>query len=132
VIEVSFAIPVDGAMDSLVVKSTTTWLELQVAFAEKMVKSATKLNLAYKLSTDARNKALNRLANAVQFLEMMQEAREGLKKFLKAKSQGKNKASSFKVEIVDLDAGKDKEKAKGKGKAKKKVKFTDRIPRVCH
>ena len=120
-IEVSFAIPVDGAMDSLVVKSTITWLELWVAFAKKMVKSATKLNLAYKLSTDARNKAPNRLANAVQFLEMMQEAREGLEKFLKVKSQGKNKASSFKVEIVDLDVGKDKEKAKSKGKTKKKV-----------
>ena len=68
-IELSFAIPVDG-----VVKSTITWLELRVAFA-KMVKSATKLNLAYKLSTDARNKAPNRLANAVRFLEMMQEVR---------------------------------------------------------
>jgi len=71
---------------------------------------------------DARNKAPNRLANAVQFLEMVQEARGGLEKFLQAKSLGKNKASSFKVEIVDLDAAKDKEKAKGKGKAKKKVK----------
>lgn len=130
VVEIIFAIHVDGAMENVVLSSDASWLELRISVSEKMVKPPTKLNLAYcfNTQTQAQKKIPTKVGNAIQFLEMMDEAKSRRKDFIEAKAAGKKamKERAFKVELVDLDAGKDKEKAKSSAaKSKKKVCFRD-------
>jgi hypothetical protein len=115
------AYPVDGAIDTLTVKSTVTWNDLRCELAEKMFIPAAKLNLGYKFTTDTRNSAPNRLSSSVHCIEMMDAAMQGLDAFNKAKAKGKNmKVKAFKVEIIDLDGGKAKEKERKATKRSKK------------
>lgn len=130
VVEIIFAIHVDGAMENVVLSSDASWLDLRISVSEKMVKPPTKLNLAYcfNTQTQAQKKILTKVGNPIQFLEMMDEAKSRRKDFMEAKAAGKKvvKERAFKVELVDLDAAKDKEKAKANaGKSKKKVCFRD-------
>jgi hypothetical protein len=102
-------------MDTLVIKSNVSWTQLRFQLAEAMVKPASQLNLGYKYSTDARNMAPNRLANAVHLLELIEGAKDGLEAVVRAKAKVKangKKPKPFKVEITDLDSGKEKGKAK--------------------
>jgi hypothetical protein len=126
IVDITFAFPLDGAMDTFVVKSDTTWTDLRFKLADQMVKPASKLNLGYKFSTDARNLAPNRLANGVNLVDLIEGARDGLIAYAEAKAKPKGKKPKpFRVEIVDLDAGKDKDKARKankEGKHKKKVR----------
>jgi hypothetical protein len=125
VFEIPFAVPLDGAMDTLVIKSNVSWMDLRFQLADAMVKPVSQLNLGYKYSTDARNMAPNRLANAVHLLELIEGAKDGLEAMARAKSKARangKKPKPFKVEITDLDARKDKGKVKStKAKRKKKV-----------
>lgn len=126
--ELIFAIHVDGAMENAVLKSDATWMDLRCAVSEKLVKPPTKLNLAYCFNTQtvAQKKIPTKVGDAIQFLEMMEEAKARRTEFMAAKAAGKKnvKVQAFKVELVDLDAGKDKEKAKlNAGKSKKKVRL---------
>src|SRR5271154_4027713 len=115
---------VDGAMESFVVKSNITWLDLRLQVSERLVISATNLNLGYKFTTDARAKAPNRLSTHVQCIEMIQEAREGLAANNASKAKGKANVKPFKVEIINLNAGKDKEKSKQAKQGKRSGKVS--------
>ncbi|KIM85937.1 hypothetical protein PILCRDRAFT_5038 [Piloderma croceum F 1598] len=124
VFDIPFAVPLDGAMDTLVIKSNVSWTDLCFQLADAMVKPASQLNLRYKYSTNARNMAPNHLANAVHLPELIEGAKDGLEAMACAKSKARangKKPKPFKVEITDLDAGKDKGKVKCiKAKHKKK------------
>jgi hypothetical protein len=113
VFEIPFAIPYDGATDTVIIKSDITWTDLQFQLADAMVKPAMKLNLGYKFSTDPRNMAPNQLANSVHLLELIEGAKYGLEAAAWAKTKLKGtvkKPKPFKVEITDLGASKDKVK----------------------
>lgn len=128
IFDIPFAVPLDGAVDTLVIKSDVNWTDLRFQLAEAMMKPASKLSVGYKFSTDARNTAPNCLATGVHLLELIEGAKDGLEAAARAKTKVKaagKKPKPFKVEIIDLDAGKEKGKAKkessSKSKRKKKV-----------
>jgi hypothetical protein len=130
VFDIPFAVPYDGAMDTVVIKSNISWSDLRFQLAEAMVKPASQLNLGYKFSTDARNMAPNHLANGVHLLELVEGAKDGLEAVARVKKNSRaagKKAKPFKMEITDLDAGKDTGKGKkassDKGKRKKQVQL---------
>jgi len=124
-VTIPFACSVDGALDTFSVKSSITWLSFKLKIADILLIEPTDLNLAYKFTTDARTQAPNRLKTLSNFIEMIQEARQGLEASKRAKPTAK-RAKAFKVEVIDLDAGKRKEKRKKAGgkaaKGKKKVR----------
>jgi hypothetical protein len=107
-------------MDSMTVMSDVNWTDFRFQLSEKMGVPVSKLNVAYKFTTDAQKKAPNRLSNALQLLEMLEAAKDGLERTATAKAKGKAPSKVFKVEIVDLNAGKGVD-AKATGKSKKKV-----------
>jgi hypothetical protein len=129
VFEIPFAIPYDGAVDTVVIKSYVTWSDIQLQLSEAMVIPAIKLNLGYKFSMDPRNMAPTHLANGVHLLELIEGAKDGLEAVAWAKTKIKaagKKPKPFKVEITDHNAGKDKGKGKkasgDKVKCKRKVR----------
>jgi hypothetical protein len=110
----------------LTVGSSINWTEFRIALAEKMVRSASGLLLAYKFSTDAQKKLPNLLSTPIHFVDMIQGARDGLSMQAEAARKGKKlKGGPFKVEIIDRDSGKGKEppKKSGSGKTKNKVRL---------
>lgn len=76
-VEITFAIYVDGAMENVVLSSDSSWMDLRVAVSKKMVKPPTKLNLAYcfNTQTQAQKKIPTKVRNPIQFLGMMDEAK---------------------------------------------------------
>ena len=116
VVQIPLTIEIDGAMDSFAVPSDITWLDFRIKVANRLVKSASNLNLGYKFTTHARAKAPNRLASHVQCIEMLLEAREALAVY---NAKGKKATKPFKVEIMDLDAGKTNQKGSKHGKVGK-------------
>ena len=108
-------------MDPMTVMSDVNWTDFRFQLSEKMGMPVSKLNVAYKFTTDAQKKAPNRLSNALQLLEMLEAAKDGLERTAAAKAKGKAPSKVFKVEIVDLNAGKGVDAMKATGKSKKKV-----------
>jgi hypothetical protein len=126
VVDICFSVPIDGAIDTLTVKSSISWTEFRIALAEKMVQSASGLLLAYKFSTDAQKKPPNLLATPIHFADLIQGARDGLLAQAEVLRKGKKlKGGLFKIEIIDRDSGKGKEPPKKSGKTKNKVCIID-------
>lgn len=108
-------------MDSMSLMSDCSWMDLQFQLSEKLLKPVSKLNVAYKFTTDPQKKAPNRLASPLHLIEMMAAAKEALARAAQAKEKGKAPAKVFKVEIVDLDAGKEKSMSKAMSSSKQNV-----------
>lgn len=89
--DLTFAIHVDGAIENIVVKSDISWTELREAVSDKMAKSASRINLAYRFNTHPQKKVPIKVGDPIQFLEMMEDAKEGLQEFTEAKAAGEEK-----------------------------------------
>ena len=94
--EVPFQVPYNGAVETILIKSTTPYRELRYILANKMRVDTDDLQIGYKFSTDARAKAANHLGSDVHLQELMDEATPILQSY----STGKRRAKSFKVEFA--------------------------------
>lgn len=108
VFEITVQVPVSGALDTIEVRSTLSWMRFRIKVANQMEIPESELNVAYKLSVDPKSDLPRCLSTAKHYLQMLSLASQHV--LGKVKSRSKKPFSILIIDKTPKDVAK-----KGKG-----------------
>lgn len=122
---ITFAVPHDGAVETVSIESSMTWNDFRHEIAEKIDVATKYLSLSYRLNSEPQKAPFRHLSTPVHYLELVDAVREELESRATKSSKAKGKTKALVVELKDLRPVDNKGKGKGKSKGKGGKKSVD-------
>lgn len=122
---ITFAVPHDGAVETVSIESSMTWNDFRHEIAEKIDVATKYLSLSYRLNSEPQKAPFRHLSTPVHYLELVDAVREELEGRATKSSKAKSKTKALVVELKDLRPVDNKGKGKGKSKGKGGKKSVD-------
>lgn len=117
----TFSVPHDGAVETVVLQSSTTWHDFRHTIAEKIDVATKHLSLSYRLNSQPQKAPFRHLSTTVHYLELVDSVNEELESRAAKSSKATGKMKALVVELKDLRPADRKGKGKAKGKKGKKT-----------